>query len=82
MVSVTTVALNRHNIINAIHTTHKTHATNKYIHSTQKLSYDGASPRPKPILGRFGRIMALKAKQEVLPGEEITVNYGYKVDST
>ena len=25
--------------------------------------------------------MALQSKQELFPGEEITVNYGYKVDS-
>ena len=31
---------------------------------------------------RFGRIMALKAKQDVFPGDEITVNYGYKVKSS
>ena len=33
------------------------------------------------VLFRFGRIMALQSKQELFPGEEITVNYGYKVDS-
>ena len=31
---------------------------------------------------RFARIMALEAKQEIFPGEEITVNYGYKVTSS
>ena len=33
------------------------------------------------VLFRFGRIMALQSKQELFAGEEITVNYGYKVDS-